>query len=380
MNEAHPQYSLLATGDPAPWFTQRSLGNPTYSFNTAAGRYIVLCFFGSAADVEGRAALTFVDTHNRLFDDTHLCVYGVSLDPEDEAQGRFRERIPGIRFFLDFDGTISRLFGAVPREWRPEHGRAALHRMWVVLDPMLRVLSVFPLVGGDLGMNALLDCLRHLPPVGIVGGVEIPTPVLILPNVFEPEFCAKLISLYEASGGTETGFMREIEGKTVGLLDASHKRRRDYVIKDAAIIRETQLRFQRRIVPEIRKVHQFNVTRMERYIVSCYSAEDGGHFAPHRDNTTKGTAHRRFAVSINLNDDFDGGQLGLPEYGPRTFKMPPGGAAVFSCSLLHKVTPVTRGRRYAFLPFLYDDEAAKIRKANKQFIERVETSNVASQS
>jgi len=33
-------------------------------------------------------------------------------------------------------------------------------------------------------------------------------------------------------------------------------------------------------------------------------------------------------------------------------------------ALLHAVSPVTRGRRYAFLPFLYDDEAAKIREAN----------------
>jgi hypothetical protein len=37
---------------------------------------------------------------------------------------------------------------------------------------------------------------------------------------------------------------------------------------------------------------------------------------------------------------------------------------VFSCSLLHEVSPVTAGLRYAFLPFLYDDEAARIREAN----------------
>src|SRR5215210_4975193 len=322
MNEAS-DYSLLTTGDPAPWFKQRSLRNPTYAFDTAAGRYIVLCFFGSAGDAEGRDALTLLATHNHLFDDTRLCVYGVSLDPDDETQGRIRERIPGIRFFLDFDGTISRLYGTVPKEWRTEYGRAALRRMWVVLDPTLRVINVFPLTADETSTNRLLDCLRHLPPVGMIGGIEIPAPVLVVPNVFEPEFCAKLISLYEAEGGEETGFMREIDGKTVGLVDASHKRRRDYIINDPAITRETQSRFQRRIVPEIRKVHQFNVTRMERYIVSCYSAEDGGHFSAHRDNTTKGTAHRRFAVSINLNDDFDGGQVGFPEYGARTFKMPP---------------------------------------------------------
>ena len=120
--------------------------------------------------------------------------------------------------------------------------------------------------------------------------------------------------------------------------------------------------------PQILKAHQFKVTRMERYVVSCYSADDEAHFRGHRDNTTKGTAHRKFAVSINLNDDFDGGEVCFPEYGPRSFKAPPGGAVVFSCSLLHAVTKVTRGRRFAFLPFLYDDEAAKIREANNRYL------------
>jgi predicted 2-oxoglutarate/Fe(II)-dependent dioxygenase YbiX len=104
------------------------------------------------------------------------------------------------------------------------------------------------------------------------------------------------------------------------------------------LIKELQGRFIRRVVPQIQKAHQFKVTRMERYIVSCYAAEDEAHFRAHRDNTTKGTAHRRFAVSVNLNDDFDGGEVSFPEYGKRSFKAPPGGAVVFSCSLLHAVS------------------------------------------
>jgi predicted 2-oxoglutarate/Fe(II)-dependent dioxygenase YbiX len=38
---------------------------------------------------------------------------------------------------------------------------------------------------------------------------------------------------------------------------------------------------------------------------------------------------------------------------------------VFSCSLLHEATPVTRGVRYATLPFLYNDAAARLRQANR---------------
>ena len=188
--------------------------------------------------------------------------------------------------------------------------------------------------------------------------------MLVLPNVFEPEFCQHLIGLYEAHGGEQSGFMREVDGKTVGVHDQKHKVRKDYTIEDQTLMAQTQARILRRIVPEIEKVHCFRVTRMERYLVGCYAAEDGGHFGAHRDNTTAGTAHRRFAVSINLNAEFEGGEVSFPEYGPRSFKPPPGGAVVFSCSLLHAVSRVTAGRRYAFLPFLYDDAAAKIREAN----------------
>ena len=94
----------------------------------------------------------------------------------------------------------------------------------------------------------------------------------------------------------------------------------------------------------------------------------GTSFRVHRDNTTRGTAHRRFALSVNLNDDFEGGELMCPEYGPRSYKPPMGAGVIFSCSLLHGVRPMRRGRRYAFLPYFYDDAAAAVREANAQFL------------
>ena len=78
-------------------------------------------------------------------------------------------------------------------------------------------------------------------------------------------------------------------------------------------------------------------------------------------------AHRRFAVTINLNaEEFEGGELRFPEYGLQSWRAPTGGAVVFSCSLLHQALPVTAGRRYAFLPFLYDEAAAKLLEANNE--------------
>jgi hypothetical protein len=37
--------------------------------------------------------------------------------------------------------------------------------------------------------------------------------------------------------------------------------------------------------------------------------------------------------------------------------------------LPQQVSPVTAGRRYAFLPFVYDEAAAKIREENTSFLE-----------
>lgn len=359
-------YAILGAGDPAPWFTQRSFANPAYAFHTSAGRYLVLCYFGSAADVHSQAALAAVRARPDIFNDDFASFFGVSLDASDESEKRLADSYPGYRHFWDFDGTIGRAYGTLPKDEAPTP--AVLTRSWFVLDPTMRLMEVIPFADDQSDIAALLACMDRLPPSREFAGFEVNAPILVLPRVFDPAFCQELIGLYEQDGGAESGFMRDQGGKTVRLTDHSHKRRRDFLISDEALIKRVQRYVVRRVFPEILKVHQYKVTRMERYLVGCYSAEDGGHFGAHRDNTTAATAHRRFAVSINLNDEFEGGEVGFPEYGPRRYKVPAGAAVVFSCSLLHSVSRVTSGRRYAFLPFLYDDAAAAIREANNKFL------------
>ena len=75
-----PAYRILQVGDPVPWFKQNSTSNPQYSFDTAAGRYIVLCFYGTGSDETGRATLaSFQDEHRALFDDDKIALFGVSV-------------------------------------------------------------------------------------------------------------------------------------------------------------------------------------------------------------------------------------------------------------------------------------------------------------
>lgn len=358
-------YALLTPGDPAPAVMQRNSSGERYHLDLAAGRSLVLCFFRASTTPHAAAVLAAVKRRGDLFDDSRAAFFGVTTDPEDEAQKRLTTIVPGYRFFWDYDNRIARAYGVAPHD-----GGAGLYfGKWVIINPMMRVTAVIPFRedGGDIA--EALDHVARIPAPGRIAGMDAQAPVILLDNVFDQDTCRQLITGYEAADRDLSGVMREIDGRTRLVLDDMHKRRRDFLLTDDAERKTITSHIRRRIVPEIEKIHQFKATRIERYLVACYAAEDEAHFRPHRDNTTKGTAHRRFAVSINLSEDFDGGEVVFPEYGARGFRPSAGGAVVFSCSLLHAVTQVTRGRRYAFLPFLYDDAAAQVREQNMKFVE-----------
>jgi predicted 2-oxoglutarate/Fe(II)-dependent dioxygenase YbiX len=98
---------------------------------------------------------------------------------------------------------------------------------------------------------------------------------------------------------------------------------------------------------------------MEMPRIGCYDSAVRGEFRRHRDNTTPYTAHRKFALSVNLNDGYNGGAIGFPEYGRMAYRPPVGGGVVFSCSLLHEALPVTTGKRFGLFTFFTDAEGGK---------------------
>jgi peroxiredoxin len=358
-------FRTFQPGETAPWFHASSNVNPRFAFDTMAGRYVVLTFFGGAADPQAQTLFQTLQSVRYLLDDQVACLFAISADPADE--GQLPDQLPGIRFFYDSDLAISKLYGTVD-DAAPD--RRAYERRTFVLDERLRIVRVIEWHADPIvHVQQLVDALTALPVLEPPRNANVQAPILVVPRVFEPAFCRTLIDYYTQRGGRESGFMREVQGKTVEVLDFSHKRRRDEELDNEELRRGCMVRIHDRLVPEIKKAFQFHATRIERYIVGCYEAEVGAHFRAHRDNTTKGTAHRRFAVSLNLNTgEYDGGWLRFPEFGQQLYSAPAGGAVVFSCSLLHEATPVTRGKRFAFLPFLYDDAAARIREQNLQFL------------
>src|SRR5262245_25211245 len=221
-----PKYRNLLPGDPAPWFQARATTRAEFTLDTVGGRYVVLCFFATAADARGRSAVAAALAAKDLFDDETASFFGVSVDPEDESRRRVAGRLPGLRFFWDFDGAVSRLYGAIPADADGPGGGMPLRRIWVVLDPTLRVTKVVPFAEDGRDAAEVVSFLRSLPPPSRFAGFEVPAPILVLPNVFEPAFCEQLMQLHATHGSAETGFMRDVSGTTLQLHDHAHKRRR----------------------------------------------------------------------------------------------------------------------------------------------------------
>lgn len=339
---------LLNVGEHAPWMVFVPLGErEPFNLSRLGGQPLLVALLGSlrhAALAPVAAALSAGAVEGASI----LCI---TVDPGDRDAAMPKRA--GVTHGFDADGSFSAAFGAGSRErYRPH---------LLVLDARLQVAGVFAPADHARALAMLATLAADTP--------DVHAPVLAMPRLFEPEFCRTLIELYEGGGSVESGFMRERAGRTTLTHDPEFKRRRDHVVTDAGIQTGIRQRIEARLVPAIQRAFQYQATRIERYLVAAYDSETGGHFRAHRDNTTLGTAHRRFAVTINLNADFDGGDLRFPEFGPRTYRAEPGGAIVFSCSLLHEALPVTRGRRYACLPFLYDDAAAEVRRANASNID-----------
>jgi peroxiredoxin len=347
----------IGLGDPVPWFSAKTVTGQAVELHVDAGRWIVLMFFGSLDDARAVASLECIRANAVLLDEDRLVFLGVLNELPGDMAAIDAMSGPACKFILDPNGEISRAYGA--------HGAPRT----IALDPMLRAIANIPFDHPN-GHAAIVDGLvKSLPEVDASAGVPLFAPALIVPRVFEFPFCELLVKFYEEMGGNESGFLLDRDGKTQTVVDHRYKSRQDLVIVEPNLREAIRDRIVRRLVPEIKRYFQFNVTRMDRYMVSCYDAARGGHFSRHRDNVNAGARHRRFAASINLNSEYEGGPLMLPEFGRRSYAAPVGGAIVFSCGALHQVAPVTKGKRYAFVPFFYGESDAALRMQNNALLQ-----------
>ena len=85
----------------------------------------------------------------------------------------------------------------------------------------------------------------------------------------------------------------------------------------------------------------------------------GDTYGSHLDNATMGTLETRLRVDLSMTlflsapESYDGGELSIDtEYGTKSFKLPPGDAAIYPTLYYHEVKPVTRGVRLACVTWM----------------------------
>jgi predicted 2-oxoglutarate/Fe(II)-dependent dioxygenase YbiX/peroxiredoxin len=352
MTETKADSHRIVLGDPVPWFSSAVVTGGSFDLQASAGRWVVLSFLGSLSDPRAMAEVTELARLSASFSEDHLVIGCVFTGQAGDAASLAAISSPTLSFLADPDGAISRSFGAeqMPRT--------------VILDPMLRAVAdiAWDVPQGHATMVG--NVLQGLPAVDDSAGVPMFAPALLVPRVFSFGICDFLTQFYETQGAVDSGFQFDVDGKTVTLSDWRLKRRSDVAVGVPEVRELIRDHVVRRLVAPIERYFQFKVTRMDRYVVACYDSAVAAHFHRHRDNINAGAQHRRFALSINLNKDFEGGDLVFPEFGRKAYRPSEGGALVFSCGALHQVTPVTKGKRYAFLAFMYGEEDVAKREAN----------------
>lgn len=361
--------SPLEIGDPAPWFSLPSTNNALFHFATVAGRRNLLFFFASTAFSQIQIILKSFQELSEEFQNLQVNLFGVSVDPTDKEQNKPTAVAPSFIFFWDLEKTISEQYGVCREVEENAVAGVQYAPQTFVLNENLQIINIIPMGDPHQHVQQVWDFVKSLPPFEEARPAARHAPVLVIPNVLDKAACRFLIDMYKTNGGSPSGFMRQVGGKTVGLFDDNFKKRRDLFIEDPKLQRQLSAIIWRRVKPEVEKAFQFTITRFERYLVGCYDAQSGGFFRPHRDNTSKGTMHRRFAMTLNLNvGEYTGGFLRFPEYAPHGYKGDSGTAIIFSCSLLHEATPVISGERFALLSFFYGNEDAKVREANFKYL------------
>jgi predicted 2-oxoglutarate/Fe(II)-dependent dioxygenase YbiX len=184
-------------------------------------------------------------------------------------------------------------------------------------------------------------------------------PLLLIPGVLEPDFVAKLRAHWE-KGEKTRDLVANAAGTSHGMAAAGIKRRADVFLDDRELYMGFQRRIERRVVPEMWRAFRFRAASFEAPRIGCYDSADAGAFGAHRDNRTPYTAHRRFAMSLNLNTgEYEGGAVRFAEFGPEEYEPEAGGCVIFCCDLLHEALPVTAGRRFAIFTFFTDAEGAQ---------------------
>ena len=349
-------YQPLEPGEFVTFFETRDQDARRREIQIYAGKPLVVFLLPVDRDTYLEEFFTLLSEPGKAFTARQIQVLTI-LPVAVETLGIIRNNydIP-FDLWADPDRSIAAAFGL-----EPEFG-GRITPYGFLLNQNLQIEASYRI--GNIG-NILAEMVRacdRLIPEMEPRLVEPHAPVFYIPNVLDHRLCESLIKFWNEEG-------ERFDGK-VGAGDRSSYSAGSKIRTDTHVTPEMQYaldqRLSRSLFPELEKLTGLNVTRREAYKIGCYDSAAGGFFNQHRDNFETELSYRRYAMTLNLNDGFTGGELNFPEYGSGLYKPALGAAIVFPCSLMHRVVRVTAGRRYMLVSFFYGEKEAAARTYFRQ--------------
>ena len=182
---------------------------------------------------------------------------------------------------------------------------------------------------------------------------NMPAPVLVIPNAIDEVLAEDLMRYVD--NHEEAGFVADRDFK-----------RRLHIHPDKDLEHRLDDKLCKSVLPEIEKVFYSEISHRETYKICRYDGAKSGKFGKHRD-TIAPHLHRRYAITLVLNDDYEGGGIAFPEYNSDVLSIPKYGAVVFPGSLFHQVNEIASGSRYVIISFFFGEAEAAVKEDSDRY-------------
>lgn len=344
----------VMVGDKLPYFTLRDNRGISISSRDdhLAGKHSLYIFINSASLEQDSNLLSNLISPEIEFDDFNIFIVTSNSKTNEnlELERMLRLNQP---ILLDSSGVFCASSGFLKE--------GNINSRVILTTPMNQITKIFdwPYNASDVRSQFMQQITADLNRDQTMW-FPCHAPVLMIPNVLSQEECNFLIDCFDKE---DKLFVNSAEANKlqsnykIPIYEHNRQDRIDLILKDRALLAKLDQKIAAKINPEISKAFAFNVNRREELHVARYEGKRDGNLMGHRDNTSPQTAYRKFALSLNLNDNYSGGEVFFKEYSKQGYKSAAGTAIIFSSSLLHEVSETTKGTRYTLISHLFNDSS-----------------------
>ena len=338
-----PMATGLNPGDFIPYFRLHDQDGQLREVHTCAGSWTLLICLPQ----ENRAMLSRLTILKSAWEHLHrrgLQVVAIAANPSAILKQFHQQYQLPFALWSDPENTVSRLLGSY------DTNRQAIEPCCYTLTPNLRIQKQYPFRNSAAVIGQILADVPH--PAPLPGQIiTMHAPVLTVPDVLTLEQCQCLAQQWQSPNNSHS---------PQTIAPESAKSNTDIVLQEP-MMAEVDYILGGTLFPEIEKVFGLKVTHREEYKISRYDTSERRAYKQQRANFERQLAHRRMALFLNLNDDYDGGGLNFPEYGNFVYKPIAGDAIIFPCSLMHQRLPVTLGHQLTMNSFFFGESEMRHR-------------------